>query len=75
MTFRTRHRLPVALGHLSPVPRAWNLSPQFVSLFGPLPYVHSLSHLCLYVTYVTIHDSVSVMSICFPVPIRFRLDT
>ena len=51
MTFRTRHHLPVAPGHLGPVPHAWNLSLQFVSLFGPLPYVHFLSHLCLYVTY------------------------
>ena len=52
MTFHTRHHLPAAPGHLSPIPRAWNLSPQFVSLFGPLPYVHFLSHLCLYVTYL-----------------------
>ena len=50
MTFRTWHRLPVAPGHLGPIPHAWNLSLRFVSLFGPLPYVHFLSHLCLYVT-------------------------
>ena len=50
VTFCTRHHLPTAPGHLSPIPRAWNLSPRFVSLFGPLPYVHFLSHLCLYVT-------------------------
>ena len=52
MTFCTRHRLPVAPGHLSPIPHAWNLSPRFVSLFGPLSYVHFLLHLCLYVTYL-----------------------
>ena len=52
MTFRTQHRLPAAPGHLSPVPRAWNLSLRFVSLFSPLPYVHFLLHLCLYVTYL-----------------------
>ena len=50
MTFCTRHRLPAAPSHLGPVPCEWNLSPRFVSLFGLLPYVHFLSHLCLYVT-------------------------
>ena len=50
MTFRTRHCLPAAPGHLGPVPHAWNLSLQFISLFGLLPYVHFLSHLCLNVT-------------------------
>ena len=52
MTFRTRHHLPVAPGHLGPVPHAWNLSPRFISLFSPLSYVHFLLHLCLYVTYL-----------------------
>ena len=36
VTFHTWHCLPVAPSHLGPVPRAWNLSPRFVSLFGPL---------------------------------------
>ena len=52
MTSRTRHHLPVAPGHLGPVPCAWNLSLRFISLFGPLSYVHFLSHLCLYVTHL-----------------------
>ena len=52
VTTRTRHRLYAAPGHLGPVPHAWNLSPRFISLLGPLPYVHFLSHLCLYVTYL-----------------------
>ena len=51
-TSRTQHRLPTAPGHLSPVPRAWNLSPRFISLFGPFSYVYFLLHLCLYVTYL-----------------------
>ena len=52
VTSRTRHRLPMSSGHLGPVPRAWNLSPQFVSLFGPLPCICFLSHLCLYEAYL-----------------------
>ena len=42
VTTRARHRLPAAPGHLpaapgllGPVPRAWNLSPRSVALFGP----------------------------------------
>ena len=52
MTSHTQHHLPVAPGHLGPIPHAWNLSPRFISLFGPLSYVYFLSHLCLYVTYL-----------------------
>ena len=52
MTSRTRHHLPTAPSHLGPVPRALNLSPRFISLFSLLSYVHFLSHLCLYVTYL-----------------------
>ena len=51
-TSRTQHRLPTAPGHLGPIPHAWDLSPGFVSLFGPFSYVYFLSHLCLYVTYL-----------------------
>ena len=35
VTTRTRHRLPAAPGHLGPAPRAWNLSPRSVALYGP----------------------------------------
>ena len=52
VTSRTRHRLPVSSSHLGPIPRAWNLSPRFVSLFGPLPCICFLSHLCLYEAYL-----------------------
>ena len=52
MTSRTQHRLSMAPGHRGPVPCAWNLSPRFVSLFGPFSYVYFLLHLCLYVTYL-----------------------
>ena len=74
VTFHTRHCLPAAPSHLGPVPRAWNLSPWFVSLFGPLslcPLPFAFVSLCD----LTIHDSVSIMSIYSPIPIRFRLDT
>ena len=52
VTSHTRHRLPASSGHLGPVPHAWNLSLQFVSLFGPLPCICFLSHLCLYEAYL-----------------------
>ena len=52
MTFHTRHHLPTAPGHLGPVPCAWNLSPRFISLFGLFSCIWSLSHSCLYVTYL-----------------------
>ena len=52
VTSHTRHCLPMAPSHLGPIPRAWNLSPRFISLFGPFSYVYFLSHLCLYVTYL-----------------------
>ena len=52
MTSCTRHHLLAAPSHLGPAPCAWNLSPRFVSLFGPLSHVYFLSHLCLYVTYL-----------------------
>ena len=52
MTSCTRHCLPTAPSHLGPIPCAWNLSLQFISLFGPFSYVYFLSHLCLYVTYL-----------------------
>ena len=74
MTSHTWHRLPTAPGHPSPVPHAWNLSPRFISLFGPLSYVlfpFAFVSLCD----LSVYDSVSVMSIYFPVPIRFCLDT
>ena len=35
VTTRTRHRLPMAPGHLGPAPCAWNLSPRSVALYGP----------------------------------------
>ena len=54
VTSCTQHCLPMAPGHLGPISRVWNLSPQFVSLFGPFPYVYFLSHLILYVTYLFI---------------------
>ena len=52
MTSCTWHHLPAAPGHLSPVPHAWNLSPQFISLFGPFSCICFFLHLCLYVTYL-----------------------
>ena len=52
VTSHTRHHLPASSGHLGPVPRAWNLSPRFVSLFGLLPCICFLSHLCLYEAYL-----------------------
>ena len=52
VTSRTRHRLPASSSHLGPVPCAWNLSPRFVSLFGPLPCICFLLHLCLYEAYL-----------------------
>ena len=52
MTSHTWYRLPAPPGHLGPVPHAWNLFPQFVSLFSLFSRVYFLSHLCLYVTYL-----------------------
>ena len=74
MTSCTRHCLPVAPSHLSPVPRAWNLSPRFVSLFGLSSYVlfpFTFVSLCD----LSVYDLVSVMSVCFPVPVHFHLNT
>ena len=74
VTSCTQHHLPVAPSHLSPVPRAWNLSLRFVSLFGLLSYVHFLSHLCLYVTYLFM-IRFPLYPFVFPMHIRFRLNT
>ena len=52
VTPRTWHRLPASSSHLGPIPRAWNLSPRFVSLFGLLPCICFLLHLCLYEAYL-----------------------
>ena len=52
VTSHTWHRLPASSGHLGPIPRAWNLSLRFISLFGPLPCICFLSHLCLYEAYL-----------------------
>ena len=74
VTSRTRHHLPAAPSHLGPIPHAWNLSPLFVSFFGLLSYVlfpFTFVSLCD----LSVYDLVSVMSICFPTPIRFHLDT
>ena len=44
VTSRTRHHLPASSGHLGPIPRAWNLSPRSVALFGPYTCICFLSH-------------------------------
>ena len=64
----------MAPGHPGPVPHAWNLSLQFVSLLGLLSYVlfpFTFVSLCD----LSVYDSVSVMSVCFPMPVCFCLDT
>ena len=52
MTWSAQHCLPTAPSHLSPIPHAWNLSPQFISLFSPLSCTCFFSYSCLYVTYL-----------------------
>ena len=59
---------------LGPIPRAWNLSPRFISLFGPYSYV-LFPFVFVSLCDLSVYDSVSIMSVCFPTPIRFRLDT